>query len=823
MKPLLIKIFLTTSLAISLIVAGYLLTCTPTGLRYSMFVIAKLIPGKLETQQLTGKLIGPIHATNIKYRHNNLQVEAEQLTLDWQLSALWRQKIHIQNLIANNITITSTEISPKPHNKWHRHPNNIATFLSALPNLQLDQIQLTNIKWKNPLTTSIIENISLLDTTINSRKFIINAEATANKSHFIIQGGLDREWKLIWQIDIAEIERFIPQIYGTLKNHGTIIGPRTKPTITSELTATRLQFANNSCSKLHSQLILNAATKTAATAVTLAVEKLKIGTLTIPKLNLTGGTTPTNTDGSMYLTISPTTLSYMVNQRLQYLPIDRGNIKFLKKTTSLTIDLFLQSLGRNTLNLSLLLPNYKITAFQPNTQAITGKIACHTNDLAVIASIIPTIQNVIGKLSVKFDITGTLKQPKFTGIMSLTDASFAIKDIALQPHLNVTGTCQNNNLEYYGKMTSGNGILDLKGHTIIQYPDFPTDITAKGTDVLVANTDEYKITASPQVQLNNKKHYLEIKGKAFIPMAKIQPHATNNVDLPNELTIVQHHKTQSNIPKVHSEIYLTLGDNILLNASGLTGKLFGQLQLIDETEHPTIAYGTLTLKNGGYSIYGQPLEISHGSIQYAGNSIDNPRLHIQATRKFKANNITFTSTFQYQDLTVGLQMQGFVDNLQTNLYSIPAGLSKSDILSYLILGQSTEQAADTKIQLLLKSASALNLSGVGELNNVVNRLQQRLGFSEFGLAMETQNHNKEASITPPKLIPTPNQPDKIATNTAFVLGRYLNPKIYISYSMGLIDTINIFRMRYLINDKWSLQSEASIFGSGIDVLYSLEN
>ena len=62
----------------------------------------------------------------------------------------------------------------------------------------------------------------------------------------------------------------------------------------------------------------------------------------------------------------------------------------------------------------------------------------------------------------------------------------------------------------------------------------------------------------------------------------------------------------------------------------------------------------------------------------------------------------------------------------------------------------------------------------------------------------------------------------VAQNTSLTLGKMLSPKLLLSYSVGIIDPINILNMTYKINNKWMLRSQTDLESSSIDLLYSIE-
>ncbi len=61
----------------------------------------------------------------------------------------------------------------------------------------------------------------------------------------------------------------------------------------------------------------------------------------------------------------------------------------------------------------------------------------------------------------------------------------------------------------------------------------------------------------------------------------------------------------------------------------------------------------------------------------------------------------------------------------------------------------------------------------------------------------------------------------IYIETSLVLGRYLSPRVYVSYGLGLTQTLNTVKLRYTLGEHWIVRTE---FGqiSGADLLYTLD-
>lgn len=62
-----------------------------------------------------------------------------------------------------------------------------------------------------------------------------------------------------------------------------------------------------------------------------------------------------------------------------------------------------------------------------------------------------------------------------------------------------------------------------------------------------------------------------------------------------------------------------------------------------------------------------------------------------------------------------------------------------------------------------------------------------------------------------------------ATNqTAFTVGRYLSPDLYVGYGIGLFDAVNTFIMRYRLSRRLRLQATTSSEQTGADLLYTIQ-
>jgi autotransporter translocation and assembly factor TamB len=429
---------------------------------------------------------------------------------------------------------------------------------------------------------------------------------------------------------------------------------------------------------------------------------------------------------------------------------------------------------------------------QNSTNAInlSGKLNAQLNKqgLSAKATIIPEKQTAI------FADLFIDKKKKFQVSIQKKDAYIPETNLTLK-NIQLSAEGDFSKARYRGKTLSGKGYLEINGETSFKKPGFPSEINIVGDEFLVSNTDTINVSVSPTLKLLFDNKRLDVDGTISIPQAKIEPHDFRNTEtLPKDVVFVnqrQQYVSQDGFT-FYSHIKLMFGNHVYLNAMGIKGRLTGQLDINDQPGTQTEAKGSLSIHHGSYDLYGQELTLRRSELIFS-EPIDNPALDIRAVRVFKTPEI--------KDLTVGAHVTGTLIHPRTELFSDPYKLSQEDIISYLMFGQPITQVGQNNAVLIIRAAEALNFGGSGKLTELTDKLRERFGLAEFGLRAEV---SREA-----------------ITTTSFVMGKYLSPRLYVSYSIGLIDPVNIFRVRYRFNKRWMVQSNSSSIGNGLDLLYSI--
>jgi translocation and assembly module TamB len=235
---------------------------------------------------------------------------------------------------------------------------------------------------------------------------------------------------------------------------------------------------------------------------------------------------------------------------------------------------------------------------------------------------------------------------------------------------------------------------------------------------------------------------------------------------------------------VHSEVKVTIGDDVRVEAFGLQGRLAGAVGTTVQTGETAIGRGELSVIDGRYEAYGQKLEINKGELLFEASPLDDPGLDIEARRKIDT-------------VTVGLNVRGTLQEPRLSFFSDPT-MPQTQIVTYLLTGKAPDSVTGNDTATMASARDTLTLQGGGLLASQIGR---RLGLEEVGV---------ESSM------------DSSGTaNTALVLGKFLSPRLFISYGISLTESINTLKLRYTISDKWVFKTEAGDEQSA-DFEYTIE-
>lgn len=536
------------------------------------------------------------------------------------------------------------------------------------------------------------------------------------------------------------------------------------------------------------------------------------------KLSL-DGTTSAKNKGNLIFTLSPGTYQVPDNTSIPMLEFKGGKINVALSPQKLSGSGSFMIDPHKNLKLAFQLPKFSLEDGFTAKQKLNSELRLEINSLDFLENISPVVEKLKGQLEALLKVTGTIGKPQIDSQLLLTKTSLFIPKLKLNlDSVDLDIRSKKKAWDAHGSITSSGHMLLLKGKGSLD-TTYVADLSLEGSDFPLMETNELNITISPQLKFHATPTVRAISGSVLIPNALINLQTfSNSVSLPDEVVYKQQRpESPSSITGSSMDILVKLGENVALNVKGLKGHLDGALNLKQQPQGAINAYGELSVRDGTYKAYGQDLTIKQGELIFTGGPIDNPGISLRAAKKIN-NTSTYTNASQLFDfnssnlqntgfgdtITLGVEVTGRLMKPQIQLYSEPAIFSQADILSMLVLGRPASQANKAGAQLLLTAISSMNVGGRSS-TQLLEQLKQSSGL-DFNVQTNT-NYNQLTNT--------------VSDSTAFVVGKSLSKRLYLSYNIGLSQTdTNMLTLKYMLNKFFSIQVSTSDTSSAVDFLYT---
>lgn len=419
---------------------------------------------------------------------------------------------------------------------------------------------------------------------------------------------------------------------------------------------------------------------------------------------------------------------------------------------------------------------------------LDGQLHLETTALDYVGAYVAQIDRASGRLSSDLKLAGTVRAPQLTGDLALSDTkidayaiNLSLRDVNLKAHLG------DNSLSLQGSAGAGvNGHAAFSGNLAWQNGTSSGELKLTGQNLKVIDLPMARVIASPNVELKLDGRRIDVTGTVELPYARIErPDAlagavTTSSD---ERIIGAQVKDEPNPYQIFGSVKLTLGERVTINAFGLKGRLSGSITTQADQSGITRATGDINIEEGKYAAYSRQLDIEHGKLFYSNTILDNPSIDVRATKEFP-------------DILAGVNVRGTLRNPTISFFSEPP-VSQTQIVSLLFAGGSLDSLPTTNTTDATVRANGSRDVGIGEASAL---LAQQVG-SKFGL---------EAGVE-----------SDLDNDPSLVVGRYITPRLYVGYGVGLLEAINTVKLRYTVGDHWTIKTEAGQVRSA-DLIFSIQ-
>lgn len=412
-------------------------------------------------------------------------------------------------------------------------------------------------------------------------------------------------------------------------------------------------------------------------------------------------------------------------------------------------------------------------------------------DLAILRIASTEIEHASGSLEGRIRWSGTVGRPEALGFVKLADGRIhlATPGIELSDVVGDFALAPDRSVSLNAKAKSGGGELRLTGEASLAQTPVTAAIHIDGDEFQATNMTEMRAWISPDLNVAIKGEEIRISGKVDVPRAEITPVSFDSgVGPSSDQIIVRGEKEPTDPPttRLFSDVEVVLGENVRIDGFGLKTQLVGKLRAIDKPGRPGTGRGEIRMVGGHYKAYGQDLAIDTGKVMFVGGPLTQPAVEIRANR-VPAENIE-----------VGVLVRGTLEDPDFQLFSSPA-MPRERQLSWLILGRSLEDGGGgDERQALANAALALGLS---QTDSVAKNIKGGLRLDEISIG---------------------SQPGEDASQASLTVGKYLSPKLFVSYGLGLFQPGQVFKLLYDLGHGFKIATESGVQTGG-DLLYSIES
>jgi len=471
----------------------------------------------------------------------------------------------------------------------------------------------------------------------------------------------------------------------------------------------------------------------------------------------------------------------------------------------------------------------------PPDAALDLRVASSTVGLGLLEGITDVVHDVAGQLVVNLDVVGTVRDPHFTGNVTIANAAFVVSASGARYKNGSTTlelTSDRVNVSAFHLEDRNGRTLDLFGSLgtrALSVGDIHIDAIARRFEVLHNDTGSVDIDTTLQLRGNVDHPQIsgdvtilsgELKVDRIFERALFQPYATSETVIPASAGVSPPLANGTPVDaiaalnpwdrlgldiSIHSRGTLRLtGDNVQVATGTPLGlgsfnlRATGDLYLSKNAGQPAYVTGSFDSISGSYAFQGRRFDVDPtSSINFRGDL--NPEIYITVNRVISGveTRVTIAGELQQPEL---------------RLASTPP-LESSDILSLIVFNTSTSELSATQQQALAVRAGTLAYGFVA--TPLIAALSRSIGLDTLEIA--PPNTVNGVSYGPSVTVGNELVPGLVAQFTR-AFGQEAYDEATVEYYIS-----RILRIRATFSDAQSLvlrdQPFRRIERAGIDLLF----
>jgi len=433
---------------------------------------------------------------------------------------------------------------------------------------------------------------------------------------------------------------------------------------------------------------------------------------------------------------------------------------------------------------------------------LSGEVTAQIANLKWIDPILGDSINIDGQLRAQAHIQGTLNQPDFNGEVSGKALSVALLEQGIhlkQGSLAASFHQSNLTIDQLNFITLPQSPPDDRLLKDLQLGDQSGSLTITGNIGLIGNESilnfklsqfpfthktDYWVIASGSGQAKFHKNILSLDSNITADAGLLRQPPADRPELSEDVIFMNNPNPAKQNVALQLNASFDLGEKFYIRASGLEGRLAGQLKVQNDHRNTLKVNGSIAAQDTIFKAYGQNLKVKRGIVNFQG-PLDDPGLNILAIRE----NLP---------VEAGVEIMGSVRHPRIKLVSIPE-VPDTEKLSWIVLGRKPETTGlDTSLLLAAAGSILGGQSGVG----ITEQISSALGVDEIAV--------KQASVGSP------------LSGQIGMVGKRISSRAYLSYERSLATTtMGITKLTYNLTPKVTVVTQAGE-DNAIDLFYTLQ-
>jgi translocation and assembly module TamB len=430
--------------------------------------------------------------------------------------------------------------------------------------------------------------------------------------------------------------------------------------------------------------------------------------------------------GEARLSGSPARPEGTVHLHASGLRLRTGNGRALPAAAS-TIDVTLSGTNAHV-NASLTAGPSNVTAVGQLPLSAAGNMDVRIGGAVDLAMLNPLLaaqgRNVHGRIDLDLDVFGAPNAPRPGGTVRLVNGD--VQDSGFGMHLSRMAAAvrfdgETIHLERF-EARAGQGTISGTG-TVAMTGAQAVDLSVRASNARLLSSDMITAVADANLTLRGTlQGDLTLAGTVLARTTNVQipeklPPSIAVLPVRNAGTPPAKPPPPASMPNIALNLTLDAPNQVYVRGRGLDAELGGRVVFTGTAVAPS-PQGAIHLRRGTFSLAGQALNLTDGTIDFAGGPLTNPSLKLVAS----AGNVNMTST---------LTISGYVKDPKITLSSVP-DMPQDEILSQLLFH--TAKSRLNPFQIAQIAAALASMSGVGpSIGDPLGGVRSALGLDQLSV------------------------------------------------------------------------------------------